>query len=72
MKESDDAELARLIVEAGLIDAVSYAREIEKGESLQLAAQVYGVDIGAIRDGAAKENKSKPSNPAKKKTRAGS
>jgi hypothetical protein len=38
VKERDDAELARLIVEAGMIDVVSYAREIEKGEPLQLAA----------------------------------
>jgi ParB family transcriptional regulator, chromosome partitioning protein len=70
VKESDDAELARLIVEAGLIDTVSYAHEIEKGEPLQLAAHVYGVDLATIRDGAAKgarEKKSKPSKTGAKK-----
>jgi len=72
VKESEDAELARLIVEAGLIDAVSYAREIEKGEPLQLAAHVYGVDIATIRDGAAKEKKSKPSTVGAKKSKASS
>jgi hypothetical protein len=72
VKESDDAELARLIVEAGLIDAVSYTREIEKGEPLQLAAHVYGVDIATIRDGAAREKKSKPSPVGTKKSKAGS
>lgn len=60
VKESDDAELARLIVEAGLIDAVSYAREIDKSEPLQLAAHVYGVDIGAIRNEATKEKGPRP------------
>lgn len=59
LKDSADAELARLIVEAGLVEAVSFAREIENGEPLQLAAHVYGVDITTVRDGAAKEKKSK-------------
>ena len=59
VKESDDAALARLIVEAGLIEGVSFAREIEKGEPLQLAAHVHGVDIAMVRDGAAKEKKGK-------------
>jgi ParB family transcriptional regulator, chromosome partitioning protein len=72
VKESEDAELARLIVEAGLIDSVSYAREIEKGEPLQLAAHVYGVDIATFRDGAAKEKKSKSSKPEKRKSVAAS
>lgn len=72
VKESEDAELARLIVEAGLIDGVSYAREIEKGEPLQLAAHVYGVEIATIRDGAAKEKKSKLSPVEAKKSKASS
>ena len=72
VKESDDAQLARLVVEAGLIDAVSYAREIEKGEPLQLAAHVYGVDIATIRDGAAKEKRSKPNPMEAKKSKASS
>jgi len=72
LKESDDAELARLIVEAGLIDAVSYAREIEKGEPLQLAAHVYGVDIGAIRVDTTKEKKAKAKNSGTKKAAAAS
>jgi hypothetical protein len=70
VKESDDAELARLIVEAGLVEAVSFAREIEKGEPLQLAAHVYGVDIAIVRDGAAKEKKHKPSKLGAKKSPA--
>jgi hypothetical protein len=72
VKESDDAELARLIVEAGLIDAVSYAREIEKGEPLQLAAHAYGVDIGAIRVDTTKEKKAKTKNSGTKKAAAAS
>jgi hypothetical protein len=70
VKESDDAELARLIVEGGLIDAVSYAREIEKGEPLQLAAHVYGVDTSTIREGAVKEKKRKTSKVGAKKSPA--
>ncbi len=60
IKESDDVQLARLIVEAGLIESAALPREIEKGETLQLAAHVYGVDIATIRDGAAREQKTKP------------
>jgi hypothetical protein len=66
VKESNDAELARLIVEAGLIDAVSYAREIEKGEPLQLAAHVYGVDIATFRVETTKEKKTKAKNSGTK------
>jgi len=72
VKESDDAGLSRLIVEAGLVDAVSYAREIEKGEPLQLAAHAYGVDIAAIRDDATKEKKAKSNKPGTKKVAAAS
>jgi hypothetical protein len=72
VKESNDAELARLIVEAGLIDAVSYAREIEKGEPLQLAAHVYGVDIATVRVETTKEKKAKAKNSGKKKAAAAS
>ena len=68
LKDSDDTQLVRLIVEAGLMESASLPREIEKGEPLQLAAHVYGVDIVTIRDGAAKERKPK----AKGKTKTGS
>ncbi len=71
VKESDDAALARLIVEAGLIEGVSFAREIERGEPLQLAARVHGVDIATVRDGAAKEKKAKPRKPENKKSATG-
>ena len=67
VKEIDDAGLARLIVEAGLIDSVSYAREIEKGESLQLASHVYGVDVAAIRVDTTKQKKAKARNSGTKK-----
>lgn len=67
VKDSSDAELARLIAEAGLVEAVSFAREIEKGEPLQLAAHVYGVDIATVRDGAAKGKKSKSSKTGSRK-----
>ena len=59
IKESDDVQLARLIVEAGLIESAALPREIEKGEPLQFAAHIYGVDIATIRDGAAKGQKAK-------------
>lgn len=59
IKESDDVQLARLIVEAGLIESAALPREIEKGEPLQFAAHVYGVDIATVRDGAAKGQKAK-------------
>ncbi len=69
VKESDETQLARLIVEAGLIESAVLPREIEKGEPLQLAAHVYGVDIATVREGAAKEHKAKTS---KSKTKTGS
>ena len=59
LKDSDETQLVRLIVEAGLMESASLPREIEKGEPLQLAARVYGVDIATVRDGAAKARKSK-------------
>jgi ParB family chromosome partitioning protein len=71
VKESDDAALARLIIEDGLIDAVSCARDIEKGEPLQLAAHVYGVDIATVRDGAAKGKMAKSSRPGSRKSADG-
>jgi ParB family transcriptional regulator, chromosome partitioning protein len=67
VKDSEDAELARLIVEAGLVQAMSFAREIEKGEPLQLAAHVFGVDIATVRDGTANK-KGKSSKPGNRKS----
>jgi ParB family transcriptional regulator, chromosome partitioning protein len=69
VKESDETELVRLIVEAGLIESAALPREIEKGEPLQLAAHVYGVDIATVREGAAKDRKA---NTAKRAAKTGS